>query len=65
MLWIDIAHFQYQRVENISLCAKFQMDGQIDIAQMCWNFALNKCLQGIYGPRSLFLGVTHVLTKLI
>ena len=39
-------------------------DGQTDIAQMSQNFTLIKCLQGTQGPRSLFLGVTNVLTKL-
>ena len=33
-------------------------------AQMSYNFALIKCLQGTYGPRSLFLGVTKVLAPL-
>ena len=40
-------------------------DGQTDIAQMSQNFALIKCLQGTQDPRSLYLGVTNVLTKLI
>ena len=67
-----------QRMGNRSLCANFQVccslcsdaivfntEGQTDIAQMSQNFALIKCLQGTQGPRSLFLGVRNVLTKLI
>ena len=71
ILRTDIAHFQYQPVCS-SLCSDaivFTPDGrtdrQTDIAEMSQNFALIKCLQGTQGLRSLFRGVTNVLSKLI
>ena len=59
-----------QIFQSVALCVRTQSclpqtDGQTDIAQISQNFALIKYLQGTQGRRSVFLGVTNVLTKLI
>ena len=75
ILWTNIAHFQYRYpMANRSLFAKFEVRRFLrsnaivittDVLEQNQNFALINCLQGTQGLRSIFLAVTHVLTKLI